>query len=413
MRNSTRVIALATVGLALAAPARAQNPAPDPLESATIRIGSLGINPSLVLQNLGRDNNVFNEHVNPKSDFTFTLTPRADVFLHPRGVRLTFTTASDLVYYQKYTSERSTNDLLQARAELDLWRFQPFASISARNTHARYNEEIDTRAHHRDHSYSGGLRMRLGTRATVSATLRRSLLRFDGADCAADQASPECFRGQDLATTMNSRIDAVEGAVGFDLTPITSFSLAFSQEQQRFDSSRERDSDSLRFTPTLSFSPDGLLRGSASLGYRRFTPKSAALAKYAGLVAGVNLGATLYGRHKVDANFSRDIRYSYETDPPYYLATGVGLTWTTKLVGPMDVRLTGQRQLMDYREAGIETSLPNDIFTSYGGGFGYTIRENFRVGLDAEWSQRRSDRDASREYDNRRIFASMTWGKIQ
>lgn len=415
MTNSMRSMAFATLALALlACPAGAQTPTPDPLESATIRIGPLGINPSIAVRDLGRDDNVFNEPVNPKSDFTFTFSPRADVLFHPRGARMTVTMASDMVYYEKYTSERSTNDSLQARAEFDVWRFQPYASISGTDTRARYNEEIDVRAHHRDRSYAAGLRMRLATRMTLSVAGRRSLLRFDSGNCAADPTSPECFRGQDLAATMNSRLDAAEGSLGFELTPITSFSIAVSTEQQRFDVATERDSDSLRITPTLSFTPDGLIRGSVSLGYRRFSPKTSTLPAYSGFVAGVNLGTTLYGRNNIEATFARDLRYSYEADAPYYLATGGGVTWILKLVGPVDVRFRGVYQVMDYRQASaVLTTLPNDTYTAYGGGFGYTLRDNLRIGLNAEWSQRRSDRDSARNFDNRRIFASMTWGKTQ
>ena len=399
-------IATFTMVLAVAAvPVRAQSAPPDPLESAAIRFGPLGINPSVVVRDLGTDNNVFNDPVDPKSDFTFTITPRADIIFHPRGLRLAVTTASDLVYYQTYTSERSTNGLLQARIETDLWRFQPFASISGLDTRARYNQEIDVRALHRDRGYTAGLRTRLSTRTTFTVSTRRTVVRFD---------SGEAFRGEDLATTMNGRLDVLDGSFGFELTPITTFSLAVSDELQRFDTAVERDADTLRVTPTLTFSPDGLLSGSASVGYRRFRPKTSALPAYTGAVAGVNLGATLYGRHKIEGTFSRDLRYSYESDTPYYLATGGTVTWTTRIYGPLDLRLTGTRQVMDYRQNSINvTELPNDIYTAYGGGLGYILRDDFRVGVNAEWSRRISERSSARDFHNRRILASLTWGRPQ
>jgi hypothetical protein len=51
----------------------------------------------------------------------------------------------------------------------------------------------------------------------------------------------------------------------------------------------------------------------------------------------------------------------------------------------------------------------SDLYTSYGGGIGYRLRQRMRLGLDAEWVRRSSDRTTSREFDNRRIFASLTW----
>ena len=406
MMNSTRPLAMAVVALAAAvAAAGAQTPPADPLESAVIRFGPVGINPSLVVRDLGRDDNVFNTPVDPKSDFTFTASPRADIIFHPRGVRVSATTATDLVYYQTYTSERSTNDLLQARVELDLWRFQPFGSISGLDTRARLNQEIDERAHHRERSYTAGLGTRLSTRTTFTVTARRNSLRFDDG---------ETFRGEDLADSLNSRLDAIEGSAGFELTPITTFSLAMSEERQRFDTSVERDSDTFRVTPTLTFAPDGLLSGSASIGYRRFRPKSSAMPAYSGLVATVGLGTTVYGRNRFDATFSRDLRYSYETTTPYYLATGGTLVWIFQVVGPFDVRATGTRQRMDYREfEGVTTATPADTYTAYGGGFGYRLRGNVRLGINAEWSQRDSEISGDRNFHNRRIFASFTWGRPQ
>jgi hypothetical protein len=51
------------------------------------------------------------------------------------------------------------------------------------------------------------------------------------------------------------------------------------------------------------------------------------------------------------------------------------------------------------------------VASSYGGGFGYRIRDRLRVGMNIEWSGRDSELSDDREYRNRRIFASFTWGK--
>src|SRR6185503_15724541 len=111
----------------------------------------------------------------------------------------------------------------------------------------------------------------------------------------------------------------------------TGVNLVVSQEWQHFDLSPERDSDSLRITPTVTFSPGGLLNGSASIGYRRFNGRSADLPDFSGLVAVVNIGATIVGRHRLETSFARDLRYSYEDATPYYLSTGGTVTLTTQV----------------------------------------------------------------------------------
>jgi hypothetical protein len=144
------------------------------------------------------------------------------------------------------------------------------------------------------------------------------------------------------------------------------------------------------------------------VGYRRFHTLSPALADYSGLVSAVAVGATIYGRHQMQAVANRDVQYSYDQATDYYVGTTVGLTWTTAIGGPFDVRGTATRTLMDYRAA--TAAAGHDKTTTYGGGLGYRISSHARVGLNADWSRRDSDRSADRAYRNHRIFAGLTWG---
>jgi hypothetical protein len=223
------------------------------------------------------------------------------------------------------------------------------------------------------------------------------------------------FRGEDLAVALNNQLDAYDATLGLQLTPITGLSLVFTEERQRFDLAPDRDSDTLRITPTLTFSPGGLLNGSAAIGYRRFNGRDPSLPDFSGLVATVNIGATILGRHRVDTTFARDLRYSYDVDTPYYLSTGGTVTWTTQISGPFDVRGTGTWQLLDYRESApssVSTST-SDVFSSYGGGLGYRIHQRLRLGINGDWSHRNSDRSDDRTFKNHRIFGTVTWGLPQ
>src|SRR5919107_90996 len=90
-------------------PAAAQiTPPPDP-DAPLIQAGPFGISPTLMLRELGRDENVFNERDDPKGDFTFTVVPRAEVVLKPRALRVSYIASTEYVYYRTYASERSTN----------------------------------------------------------------------------------------------------------------------------------------------------------------------------------------------------------------------------------------------------------------------------------------------------------------
>lgn len=377
----------------------AQQAPPEQLPPGTIVYGPLTLSPSLIIKGLGLDDNVFNEAVDPKSDFTLTLTPRASVGLRARRIRLTYVSAVDYVYYDAYASERGTNVTSEVRADVDLGRLRPYASLVGTNTRNRLNTEVDARARHHDLTYNAGLALRVASRTRVLLNARRSTIEYE----------PDAtFRGVSLQESFDGRVERIEAGLGVDLTPITTLSVLGQREQQRFNLSRSRNSNSWRVSPTLTFSPTGLLTGTASLGYRHFDAVDQTLPDYSGLVASVTIGATVSGRHQVQATYLRDVQYSYDPSTPYYVANGGTVTWTTIVAGPFDVRGTVGRTLMHYRgdigDRGTDTS------TTDGGGIGYRFSEHARLGVNAEWVERHSDRSADRGYRSRRIFASLTWG---
>jgi putative beta-barrel porin BBP2 len=379
--------------------ASAQEQEPEQLPPGTIVYGPLTLTPSLVIKDIGIDDNVFNEAVDPKSDFTLTLTPRASVALRARRVRLTYVSAVDYVYYDTYVSERGTNVTSEVRVAADLGRLRPYASLAGTNTRTRLNTEVDARARHHDQTYSAGLALRVASRTKLLLNARRGTIEYEPA---------ETFRGVVLGESFNSRADRIEGGLGFELTPITTFDVLAQREQQRFDMSPSRNANSWRVWPTLTFNPAGLLTGNASFGYRHFDAVDPTVPDYSGAVASVTMGATLYGRHQLQAAYLRDVQYSYDPSTPYYVGNGGRITWTSLVAGPFDVQGTIGRTLMYYRGEGAGAG--TDYSTTYGGGTGYRFPGHARLGVNAEWVARDSNRSPDREYRNRRIFASLTWG---
>ena len=391
------VSAVFLLGASLAVPAAAQDPdAPPP---GTIVVGPARVTPGLAIKDLGMDNNVFNDAVDPKSDFTFTLTPRLELGLRARRVRTTLATATDYVYYRKYDTERGANLQASAKIEVDLGRLHPYVTAEGVNTKSRLNTEVDARARHHDVTYGAGIDVNVASRTHLLLTASRMTVAFDP-----DQA----FRGVDLRDSFDGRRDTVGGGMAIDVTPITRFSLLVTREQQRFDESPLRDSDTWRVTPGLTFSTTGLLRGSASVGYRRFHPRSPLLPDYSGLVSSVGIGATIYGRNDLQATANRDVQYSYEDATAYYVGTTLGVTWTTRVAGPFDVRGTANRGVMNYTD--VSALAGRDVVRTLGGGIGFRFGQRARLGVNLDWSRRESDRSADRTYRNHRIFAGLTWG---
>jgi hypothetical protein len=157
------MLALVALGLAAAAaPSAAQDTSG--IEVPTVTLGPLKLQPSLTFRNVGTDNNVFNDPVNPKSDFTMTVTPKAVVLFNPGPMHLTYTESTDYVYYKKYASERGNNVSSGVQVSFDVGPFQPFAGTIGTSTRDRYDDEVDVRARHHDRDYNAGVNVHLFTR---------------------------------------------------------------------------------------------------------------------------------------------------------------------------------------------------------------------------------------------------------
>ena len=71
------------------------------------RFGPVGLNPTLAVTNFGIDDNIFDDSIDPQSDFTMTVTPRLQARLRSGKVSLSGALATGLVYYQKFDDQRS------------------------------------------------------------------------------------------------------------------------------------------------------------------------------------------------------------------------------------------------------------------------------------------------------------------
>jgi hypothetical protein len=395
------VVALLTcAGCVFAVPARAQTQAPEAIETMPIHIGPLGLRPSLSITNVGTDSNVFNDADNPQDDFTATVVPRLVARVRGGRVLLSYGSTADMVYFKKFTSERSINASTDVRLDANLGRLQPYISAGWVDTKDRLNAEVDVRTPRTQRTRGAGVRMLLASRTAVVVSARRFTMDFDeGAQ----------FRGIDLTRTLNSRTDSVDASLQLLLSPLTTFSMTTSFQRDRFDAAPERDSDTLRLLPALQFDPTSLIRGTLAVGYRRFRPLTPALPDYSGLLVQAGLGYTMLARTRFDLDLTRDVQYSFEDLEPYYLSTGGRVTVTHQLVGPFDLQAFGGRQTMAYRQRLVPGDARRDRVNTYGVGAGYRLRDDLRLGVTWETNRRKSAL-ADHRYERRRLYASLTYG---
>ncbi len=270
-----------------------------------IRLGPVGVSPTLTITNFGIDSNVFNDSVDPQRDFTLTATPKVLARVRAGRAVLSGSLATGLVYYQTFEDERAIEYATEGRADVDVGTFRPWFLASRIDTSERLNVEIDLRAPRVQTNLAGGLRVIATPRFGIVAAARRSSLQFD---------EGSVVDGVPLSQTLNSDVSTLEGGVEYYPTPLTTFSLVASLQQDRFDESPGRDADSLRIMPSVRMVAPAIVEGSFGVGYRRFDGKDPLLPDFSGVIAQATVSHRFGDVLKLDLNVSRDIQYSFEVD---------------------------------------------------------------------------------------------------
>ena len=365
------------------------------------RFGPLGVSPTLTITNFGIDSNVFNDPSNPQRDFTMTATPKVQARVRSGRVLLSGSLATGMNYYQKFSDERSVDYSADGRADVDLGWFKPYGFMSRLDTHERLNAELDLRAPRVQNDVGIGARLQTSSRTSIVLDSRHSKLSFDEA---------AVFDGVPLSQTLNSTTGILETGVEWRLTPLTTFSVLASHQQDRFEQSPERDSNTVRVMPTIRLEAPAIVQGTLAVGYRWFDGINPQLPDYSGVVFKGLVGHTIADRTRIEVQLSRDVQYSFEEVDPYYLTTGMRATLTQQLHEALDVRLSVGRERLDYRagSSALDSSRVDraDVASV---GVGYRVHPTLRVGVDLEFARRTSDR-ADRDYDRTRLMGSVAYG---
>src|SRR5262245_19134400 len=252
MRN---VLVIAVMSAALPALADAQTSSAQAIDEARqdarMHLGPLYVTPSVSVKELGVDTNVFNQAGDRKSDFTFTITPKAQLWLpFARRALFTNTAASDLVWYAKYGSERSMDPQVSTRGEVYLRRITLFGENAYLNTRQRPNFEIDLRSRHLENDSAAGADVRLTPKFSVEVAALRGVTRYD---------ADAFFDGASLRQTLNRDTSGMRGVVRQHITPLTTLALKYERLQDRFAYSPARDADSYRLMPGVEFKSRALI----------------------------------------------------------------------------------------------------------------------------------------------------------
>jgi Putative beta-barrel porin 2 len=388
------------------AAARAQLTAPG--EAAQIQFGPFSLYPTLVLADAGKDSNVFNDGKDQKDDYTLTVSSKALVVTKVGLNELMFSMGSDYTWFRQYESERSNNATYAMRFNLSASRFKPFVGALRARVRSRPNQEIDARTWRLDRSATAGSNFNLTERTalTASATIE---------DSAYDQG--QVFRGNDLSASLDRSGRVFMAGVRYALTPLTTLAVTGNFQDDSFPQSHIRDARTYSVTPTFEFSPDAVIRGTASVGVAAFRPDNHELPSYTGPVFRGTIGWSLFdSKTSFDVRTTRGVSYSYNDAQPYYLGTVNRVNVTQKFFGPLELVGGIERGYLSYRwERGASppalSVVPHsDVTDVVSGGLGARIMNGFKVVVSVEHARRRSHFDDSLNYDRTRVLSTVTLG---
>jgi hypothetical protein len=348
---------------------------------------------------------VFNDPltVTPKKDFTVNLSPKAELWLRMGRTWLSGSVAEEILWYQKYTSERSVNSTYSIGWKAPLNRLVLTTSATLLNTKSRPGFEIDERAQRQEPLYAGSVEVRGFAKTFIGVRGSWNQVRFD---------QDAVFNGSSLQEQLDRTVTTAAITLRHELTPLTSVTFSGGRSEQRFKSATLRNSKSADYSVGLLFDPAALIKGSATVGYTVYTPETSDLAGYRGSIAAASLTYTLLGSTRISGTITRAVDFSYDVNQPYYLRTGGTAEIAQQIFGPVDfVARAGAQRLRYETRTGADVTEPDrtDHVKVYGIGFGTHLGQDVRLGFNIDWNRRTSVL-AEREYKGMRYGSSLTYG---
>ncbi len=238
-------------------------------------------------------------------------------------------------------SERSANTGYALNWLVPLTRLSFVVGGNLLHTNERPGFEIDARADRKERGLNGEFEIRALSRTLFGA--RAEVRKFDFDENAV-------FLGTNLHNELNRTLTTASVTMRHELTPLTSFTVDVGRQQERFDFSPLRDTDSTQVNVGLRFDAFALVNGFAQVGFRDYTPLSSDLPRYTGSIASVNLSYVALGATRLGVVIGRDIQHSFDFNQPYYLQTGITASIGQQIYGPLDVQGRIGSQRLAYRD---------------------------------------------------------------
>jgi hypothetical protein len=380
------------------------DPAREPWNTATLKLGPLFVAPSFDLRNVGIDNNVFRDPANPAQDLTATIAVSTLFGAHVKAFSVTIGQDNRYLWFRRYTSERSIDGGLNMVAELRLRSIRPWVTWSKMKSHERAGFEIDTRASRESPNVEAGTDITFGLRTGMTVAFRRERTVYQ---------EGQTFDGVDLKTALDNRFRMAHVNGRWAYTEITDVIGGMEWSQNTFDLNPLRSASTLYYFGGFQTHGDAPILGRLQVGYKRQQHENPEVPDFKGLVLNGTVTTVALDRLKLELAGDRDLSYSYDDKFPFYVQQGGGLTVTGRLSTRFDAIVGGRAEWLDYSETFLseaEQANPRtDLATTASVGFMYRLggtESGSHFGLTFERAQRTSPIER-KNYRNNRVLTNI------
>jgi len=281
------------------------------LQKARMSFGPFRIYPVIRIQNIGYDTNTqFGDNAIP--DYTGTLASDINVYLpFRRSLMLTFRDTPEYSYYLRERDRRTfTNSYAFEAKYLLLSRFVVFGRYHRDSHWRRFSTELGWLTRDMARGYEFGL---------FYETARKTFLGLTGTW---NKQSYEDVQTGDSVIPLAQTLNRIEKSGAFEFYyQIFNDGFFFTKlgvTDYRFEHAEAagRDARSYEADAGIRFPLLGIIRGTLSLGYKKFVPRAAGTQSFSGIVGNTSLDIRL-GRFSVRLGYDRNTVFSYFTDDTY------------------------------------------------------------------------------------------------
>jgi hypothetical protein len=346
---------------------------------------------------------VFNQpdSLNPQADMTLTFTPITNVWLRLGRTWIDGTLSVDWVYFNRSKYERGTNNLYRVGVAREMNRLAVRALASRNSTRDRPNMEIDLRSQRFERIFMAEATYRLLSRTSFGGRFTNFQTTYD---------KDAFFLGASLPVELNRTTITNVALVKHTLTPLTTVQFeAGTEDEEFFQASRRIDGS--RVVGTVTFDQSALLSGTASIGVKSLDPVNPALPNDRLTTANLNLTYRLLGSTQLMAQGTRDFMHSIDVLHPLQSQTAFMWTVQRQVRGPFDVLARYGHASIGLRDrigGVVADEKRRESLRTFGGGLGYRLGFDKRVGFNLDSVKRSSSLDL-RRFHALRYGVSITY----